>query len=50
MLQTEQTWNKSQEEGILEQWSTTFLKMCPFNTVPRVVVTRNHKTIFIATS
>jgi hypothetical protein len=33
----------------LEQWFSTFLMQQPFNT-PHVVVTPNHKIIFIATS
>ena len=34
----------------LEQWFSTFLMLWPFNTVPHVVVTPNHKIIFVATS
>jgi hypothetical protein len=34
----------------LVQWFSTFLMLWPFNTVPHVVVTPNHKIIFIATS
>ena len=29
----------------LKQWFSTFLTLWPFNTVPRVVETPNHKTI-----
>lgn len=32
----------------LDQWVSTFLMLTPFNTLPHVVVTPNHKIIFIA--
>jgi hypothetical protein len=34
----------------LQQWLSTFLRLPPFHTVSQVVVTPNHKIIFIATS
>ncbi len=34
----------------VDQWFSTFLMPRPFNTVPHVVVTPNHKIIFVATS
>lgn len=33
---------------ILDQWFSTFLKMCTFNIVSHVVVTPNNKVIFVA--
>jgi hypothetical protein len=33
-----------------EQWFSAFLTLRPFKTVPRLVVTLNHKIIFVATS
>nr|KAF6314743.1 hypothetical protein mMyoMyo1_008546 [Myotis myotis] len=35
---------------VLAQWFSTFLMPRPFNAVPHVVVTPNHKIIFVATS
>jgi hypothetical protein len=34
----------------LEDWSSAFPTLQPFNTVPQVVVTPSHKIIFVATS
>ena len=34
----------------LGQWFSTFLTPWPFNTVPHVVETPNHKTSLVATS
>jgi len=36
-------WSMSLKEGIgsLKQWFSTFLKLCPFNTIPHVVITTN---------
>lgn len=34
----------------LEQWFSTFLVLQPLNTVPHVVVTHNHKIVFVATA
>lgn len=36
--------------ALLQKWFSTFLTPPPFNTVPRAVVTPNHKVIFIAAS
>ena len=42
---------KSQEEtALLKQWFSAFLVLRPFNTVPCVVVTPNHKITLVATS
>jgi hypothetical protein len=34
---------------LLEQWLSAFLRLRPFNLVSHVVVTTDHKVIFIAT-
>lgn len=39
-----------QESSILEQWFSTFLILPLLNTVPEVVVTLNHKIMFVVTS
>jgi hypothetical protein len=33
-----------------EQWFSTFLMLQPFNRIPHVVVTPNHKIVFAANS
>jgi hypothetical protein len=41
--------DEGQKDG-LDQWFSPFLMLQPFDTVPHVVATPNHKSIFVATS
>jgi hypothetical protein len=34
-------------QKVLDQWFSTFLTLTPFNAVPHVVVTPNHKVILL---